>query len=79
MGVMWTVWPLDENMKNWLDECAVDYPDSISRFPTGAEIKKAISSLDDFNIKIIDNGIGGPWQASVVSKQGGDAPANGHC
>lgn len=72
MGVMWTVWPLDKNMKDWLDECAVDYPNSTSRFPTGGEIKSAISSLGECNVKIVDNGIGGPWQASIVSGQGGE-------
>jgi len=73
MGILWTVWPLDDEMKSWLDETGVDYPKEPSRFPTGREIKEVIAGLQEFDIKINDNGIGSPWQASIVSKSGGDS------
>ena len=73
MGVLWTVWPLDEKMKSWLDETGVEYPAAPSRFPTGSEIKKVVASFKEgFDVKINDNGLNGPWQASIVSKAGGD-------
>lgn len=72
MGVLWIVWPLDDEMKSWLDETGVEYPNSSSRFPTGREIKDVVAALSDFDIAITDNGVGSPWQASIVSKLGGD-------
>jgi hypothetical protein len=73
MGVLWTVWPLDDGMREWLNELSVDYPDSPSRFPTGMEIKVALAALDGYDIRITDNGLGATWQASIVHKSGGDA------
>ena len=72
MGVLWTVWPLDDEMTSWLDEIGVAYSDAASRFPTGAEIKRAVNSLTDYDIKITDNGTGAFWQAFVEHKEGGD-------
>ena len=72
MGILWTVWPLDDKMKAWLDESGVDYPDQPSRFPTGHEIKRVVTSLETFDVKINDNGLGRTWQANIVAKGGGD-------
>ena len=73
MGVLWTVWPLDDDMKSWLDECGVEFPSVSSRFPTGREVKEVLASLSAFDVEIFANGIGGSWQASIVSKSGGDS------
>jgi hypothetical protein len=72
MGVLWTVWPVDDGMREWLDEQQIAYPDKPSRFPTGAEIKSALALLGDYDIELTDNGLGAPWQASIVHKEGGD-------
>jgi len=72
MGILWTVWPLDSQMKTWLQELGVPHPDVSSRFPTGCEIKAVLSQLHGFNVEIQDNGIGCNWQASIVSILGGD-------
>ena len=72
MGILWTVWPLDEKMCAWLDETGVAYPDVASRFPTGREIKEVVAGLVDFDVEITDNGLGAAWQAFVVSRAGGD-------
>ena len=72
MGILWTVWPLDDEMKSWLDEIEVEYPDKASRFPTGLEIKNALTTLSEYDIKITDNGPGASWQAFIVHKQGGE-------
>ncbi|MDR6384005.1 hypothetical protein [Paraburkholderia caribensis] len=72
MGILWTVWPLDSQMKAWLQELEVPHPNVSSRFPTGCEIKTVLSQLHRFNVEIRDNGIGGAWLASIVSVLGGD-------
>ncbi|WP_144265706.1 hypothetical protein [Pandoraea sp. SD6-2] len=59
-------------MKTWLQELAVPHPNVSSRFPTGCEVKAALSQLHGFNVEIRDNGIGCIWQASIVSELGGD-------
>ncbi len=71
MGVLWTVLPLDNEIKSWLEELGLAYPGGSSRLPTGQEVKEVISSLKEFDIEIIDNGIGAHWQAAIVSKLGG--------
>ncbi|MFZ6876428.1 hypothetical protein ACO0LF_30620 [Undibacterium sp. Di27W] len=69
MGILWTVWPLDEQMKSWLVETGIDYPDTKSRFPTGIEIKSALSQLKNYDVNITDNGIGHTWQAMINKKE----------
>lgn len=73
MGVLWTVWPIDTQMEAWLDEQGIAHPDACSRFPTGCEIKAVLSKLQDFNVEIRDNGIGGSWQAWITSALGGES------
>ena len=70
MGTLWTVWPLDHEMKSWLDDIGVSYPKEISRFPTGREIKDVLDTLSNYDVKITDNGIGSIWQAFIASKKG---------
>jgi hypothetical protein len=72
MGILWTVWPLDDQMRTWLDETGVGYPDKPSRFPTGAEIKAALSRLGDLSVNICDKGLNTTWQASIESKESRD-------
>lgn len=73
MGVMWLVFTLDEQIRVWLNETGIVYPDVPSRFPTGREIKDVIATLSDYDVWINDkNGIGSVWQATVFSKSGGD-------
>jgi hypothetical protein len=71
MGILWTVWPLDDDMSSWLDDQEVAYPRAPSRFPTGAEIKAVTSGLRAHNVKVNDNGLHAPWQALITQK--GDA------
>lgn len=73
MGILWTVWPLDPQMMDWLQEQDVAHPQASSRFPTGREIKTVLSQPQGFNVEIRDNGIGKPWQAWIASDDGGDA------
>ena len=66
MGNMWIVWPLDEQMTNYLDSLDIDYPKVHSRFPTGLEIKDALSELSGYDIEITDNGLSATWQAMII-------------
>ncbi len=68
MGILWTTYPLTDEMKEWLDSEGVEYPNTPSRFPTGSEIRNALKQLQGLNVEITDNGIGGPWQAWIESK-----------
>ena len=67
------MWPLDDQMCAWLDEQQIAYPKAPSRFPTGAEIKRVINSLNGYNVEVNDNGVGASWQASIVHESGGDS------
>ncbi|WP_446995275.1 hypothetical protein [Rhizobium leguminosarum] len=64
MGVMWTVWPLDAEMTVWLSEQGISYPVLPSRWPTGSEVKRALSDLG-LTAEITDNGPMAPWHAFV--------------
>jgi hypothetical protein len=72
MGVLWTVWPLDDDMQKWLTELGVSFPQRTSRFPTGNEIKKALTELDGCAVEVTDNGIGFSWQALITDRRGAD-------
>lgn len=72
MGVLWTVWPLDNETRRWLDEIEVPYPAKASRFPTGTEIKTALKELADHQVEITDNGKDGSWQALITHLCGAD-------
>lgn len=74
MGILWTVWPLDDDMCQWLDEQEVAYPPTPSRFPTGAEIKAIVSGLKGHSVKVNDNGLHASWQALITPKDDGVDP-----
>jgi hypothetical protein len=67
MGILWTVWPTDDQMKEWLDSEGVEYPKSVSRFPKGIEVKEVLNNLEGYTVQIFDNGIGNTWQADIHS------------
>jgi hypothetical protein len=59
-------------MRTWLDESGVGYPDKPSRFPTGNEIKAALSRLGDLSVSVNDNGPNKTWQAFIESRDSRD-------
>ena len=69
MGILWTTYPLDAEMKDWLDSMEVSYPNKASRFPTGAEVKESVINLKGLNKRIFDNGTGHSWQAWIESSE----------
>ena len=65
MGILWTVWPIDDDMKSYLDKEGINYPCSPSRFPTGQEVKGVLKGMTDYKIEYYDNGLGNSWQANI--------------
>ena len=72
MGVLWTVRPLIDEIKSYLDETGIDYPNNPSRLPTGREINDVVVALLAFDVKINNNGVGSSWQAHIVSRRNQD-------
>ena len=64
MAIMWTVWPLDGEMTEWLTTQDIEFPDVPSRFPTGSEIKRTLDSLD-VKVRYHNNGLGKIWSALI--------------
>jgi len=67
MGILWTVWPTTDEMKEWLTSEGVEYPAQVSRLPKGKEIKSVLESLDGYKVEIKENGVGNSWQAWIES------------
>ncbi|MBX4990106.1 hypothetical protein ABID08_001145 [Rhizobium binae] len=51
-------------MMIWLSEQGISFPALPSRWPTGSEVKRALSDLD-LTAEITDNGAMAPWHALV--------------
>jgi hypothetical protein len=71
MGVLWTVWPLDQQMTDWLSSQNITFPKTASRFPTGREIREVLSAFPAV-VKIVENGTGAPFSATVYEGEGAD-------
>ena len=68
MGTLWTTYPLNDEMTEWLDSLDITYPAVPSRFPTGKEVKEAVDELKGIKVSVRDNGIGSSWQAWLESE-----------
>lgn len=68
MGIFWTVYPLNEQMKEYLDSEDVSYPDVPSRFPKDEELHEALSELKGYKITKSQGGDG--WGAFIESEDG---------
>lgn len=65
MGVLYTAWPVDQQMTEWLDELDIEAPKAASRFPSKVETRNALGALRDLRIKYTDNGPGARWSAFI--------------
>lgn len=65
MGVLYTVWPLDSQMKEWLTSQGIEFPDVASRWPVKHEVRATLSALSGFNVKYTENGQNERWDATV--------------
>lgn len=62
------VWPLDDEMRAYLDDMGVDVPDVPSRWPTAREVFNVVETLEGYEAKLGSPRIGQCWQAFIQSK-----------
>jgi len=67
MGILYTVWPLDSQMKEWLTSQGIAFPEGSSRWPTKQEIRNALGSLRGFKVRYTENGPNARWDATIES------------
>jgi hypothetical protein len=65
MGILWTVYPVTDEMKEYLESENVPYPNSLSNFPTDEQIKLALSQLEDFDIQYSTSNPEKGWGAFI--------------
>jgi hypothetical protein len=69
MGVLYTVLPLEPKVLAWLKNLGVELPSgsAVSRNPTPAELRAAVTALPGYQAEITEAELGGTWQAWVES------------
>lgn len=69
MSAMYSLFPLAEEMKSWLDEQSIAYPlNTESRNPLLTEIQSAIAQLEDYKVEETPIEVGKHWQAFIQNK-----------
>jgi hypothetical protein len=65
MGVIYTTFPLEDELKEYLDEMDIEYPgtESCSKNPSPNEVLAALTSLDSLNVE--SGFMNGSWQTTV--------------
>ena len=75
MGVMYSVFPLQPELCEWLDEQGVAYPDVPSRNPRLQELKAVIAARPQWGAEISDEVMGKSWNALLTGiPQAGHEP-----
>jgi hypothetical protein len=64
MGVLYAVWPLDDEMRAWLASEEVAVPTDDSRWPSRTEILDVLKQVH-FPIELTENGVGERWDAYI--------------
>ena len=67
MGILWTVYPITEEMKEYLKSEGVEYPEMSSTFPNDEQLKQALNELDGVNIEISSSDPNKGWGAFISS------------
>jgi hypothetical protein len=65
VGILYTVWPLDAEAREWLTSEGISFPDGPSRWPTRSELEKVLGELRGFSVDYTVNGASQRWDASV--------------
>jgi hypothetical protein len=63
MGILYTVWPLDSQAREWLQSQNIAFPATPSRWPTRGEVRAVLEDLKGFKVKYTENGPGRRWDA----------------
>ena len=67
MGILYTVWPLDAEMKGWLGSQSIPFPpDTSSRWPTRQEVVEVLRALHCFSVRYTENGPGNRRDADIT-------------
>ena len=75
MGVMYSVFPLQAELCEWLDEQGVAYPDVPSRNPTLDELKAVIAARPQWHAELSAQVMGKSWNALLTGiPQAGHEP-----
>jgi hypothetical protein len=77
MSVMYSVFPLEHRMREWLEEQNVPLPAVFGRNPTLAELQGAIASLCSHSTKQTTAVLGQSWEAFVT--RNGDPESESWC
>jgi hypothetical protein len=72
MGVLYMVWPVEAQMREWLTSQAIDAPSTDSRWPSKLEVQAALNRLRGFQVRVTDNGPGARWDAFVECSAAAD-------
>lgn len=68
MGILWTVYPITEEMKEYLDSEEVEYPDCPSNFPTDEEVHLALNRLKKVKVRSSTADPDKGWGALIESE-----------
>ena len=71
MGVMYSVFPLQSELCDWLDEQGVVWPEVPSRNPTLAELKAAIARMPDLQSEASAEVLGQRWSNLLTQTTSG--------
>jgi len=63
MGILYTVTPLDSEVRDWLRLQEIAFPATSSRWPTRAEVRAVLEDLRGFKVEYTENGPGHRWDA----------------
>jgi hypothetical protein len=70
MGVIYSVFTLTQEIREWLASEGIDVPQSTvaSRYPTPNEISATLNSMSDISVEYTIPNPGGTWQALMSTK-----------
>jgi hypothetical protein len=69
MGVMYSVFPLRGEMREWLQNQGVDLPAEDGRNPLPNELVHVLRSLEGYELEESGFSVGAPWTGLVKHKQ----------
>lgn len=74
MGVLYSVHSVDAKVLDWVKSQEIDHPTGeTGRLPTPAEIRRAVSDLEEIDVEEFGPRPSGDWQISLTSED----PENG--
>ena len=66
MGILYTVWPLGSDIREFLEDHDIHAPESQSRWPTSVELRSVLASFSAFDLDLYENGPGEKWGSFIT-------------